>query len=137
MRLVVLFALLIGLATCADTRADILPETVGIHAVSWHEKDGMNNVNPGIYGRWDNGFTAGTYYNSERRQTFYAGWTFADSSDTFAVTVGAATGYMRASVVPILVPSVRLPMTDRFSLRVSVAPVKDAAAIHLSFEGRF
>ena len=51
--------------------------TLGLHIGSQHfPAQQYNNFNPGAYYIHDNGATVGTYYNSERRQSVYAGWTW-------------------------------------------------------------
>ena len=49
---------------------------IGLHVVSLHSSPGLNNTNPGVYVKTQAGYTAGTYFNSERRQSFYLGRTF-------------------------------------------------------------
>lgn len=125
---------------CAPVKADT---RLGVHVGSQHfgrNADQFNNVNPGVYVYHD-GWTAGTYHNSERKQSFYAGYTFEGAlvgPFTYGLTVGAITGYSRGAVLPMLVPSVALPVpawgtTFRLS---GVPPVgkRSAAALHLSME---
>lgn len=131
-----LIILVLILLACALARAET-PEVMGLHMGSWHEDKAMNNFNPGVYARWKNGFTAGAYYNSEKRPTAYAGWTFHDKIDRFAITLGAATGYKRAAIVPLVVPSVRFGVNENTSVRLSAVPLKGQAAVHLSLEKRF
>ena len=128
-----LLALLLTVV-CLNVQA--APELIGLHLGSVHRHEGMNNFNPGVYARWENGFTAGTYRNSMNRQTVYAGWTWHDEDDRFAVTLGGATGYSR-KVEPIIVPSVRVGLTDTMSMRLALAACKNNPAIHLSIERRF
>src|ERR1043165_3937878 len=115
--------------------------TFGLHLGSWHAKDGYNNFNPGVYVE-HNGWTAGTYYNSERKQTFYAGYTFrgAIAGDFgYGLSVGVATGYKRAPVVPMVVPSVSYSVTPSWGVRLSgVPPIGTIPGVlHLSVETRF
>lgn len=131
---------------------DLLPSVVGVHVFSYHIQKGgspdgrgqWNNHNPGIYARWDNGLTVGTYENSIYRRTTYLGWTLHDDADRFAVTIGVMTGYDKLSndpdaryayrcdgphgcrevrvkdtFVPMIVPSVRLGITESLSARVA------------------
>ena len=81
--------------------------TLGLHIGSQHlPAQQYNNFNPGAYYIHDNGATVGTYYNSERRQSVYAGWTW--DSGPWRLQVGAITGYERAKVLPVVMPSVAL-----------------------------
>lgn len=97
-------------------------QTVGVHLVSTHGDDGYNNTNPGIYVRFDNGFTVGSYLNSYKRQSTYVGYTLEHRAETLsaAVTVGAVTGYRKA-VMPLLVPSVAYHIGPN-AVRVAYAP---------------
>ena len=65
---------------------------IGMHIASVHSVGGMNNHNPGIYIRTESGFSAGTYRNSYRRDTYYAGWTWESESKTWALSTVAASG---------------------------------------------
>ena len=111
--------------------ASALAGTVGLHLGSVHlPKKDFNNVNPGIYYRWDNGATLGTFYNSERRQSVYAGWSW--QWGWAGLTAGAITGYRRSAVLPLLAPSVKLG-----HWRVVVLPKVEktgATVIHLTME---
>lgn len=105
-------------------------QTVGLHLGSVHvPKRDYNNANPGAYVRFDNGFTLGGYYNSERRPSFYAGYTH--SFDPVDVTVGAITGYERAAVTPLVVPSVRLFEIDRLAVRLAFVPKTEKNGSHV------
>jgi hypothetical protein len=114
-------------------------QTVGIHTISAHTNGGMNNVNPGLYIR-HGGVTFGTYRNSHRKQSAYLGYTWETEqwhSMTVAVTAGAITGYPRASVMPMLVPSVAYHF-GQHAVRVGIVPKPpihgSSAAVHLMFE---
>lgn len=134
----------LSFAAHADTFA---PASVGVHLGSWHSnKDAQgrsyNGVNPGLYARWDNGATVGSYYNSERRMTAYAGWTFETPQWhrlTAAVTAGGIVGYKKGPMI-FAIPSAAVHVTERTAVRVSFVPKMEkdgAAAIHLSAEHRF
>lgn len=86
--------------------SDLKPEVVGLHLVSHHFSDGdrpggYRNENPGVYARWKNGFTLGTYRNSVSQTSAYIGWTFSDSHDRFAITLGAVSGYNKRKWVQV------------------------------------
>lgn len=143
-RLAAIAAALVACSPVASKAEGLpLPATMGVHLTTAHLGDagapaaGYNSANPGLYARWDSGLTLGAYYNSMRRPSAYAGWTWSDSADRFALTAGAVTGYEHA-VDPLLVPSVRLGITDEASLRVALllAP-KASPAVHFSVEWRF
>jgi hypothetical protein len=123
---------------------------------------GWNNKNPGLYAKWGNGLTVGAYRNSLYRNSAYLGWTFSDNTDRFALTLGAVSGYdkitegtgdyqavrcdeangcrtvnLKSVILPLLVPSIRVGITDRLSARISLLAVpKQPAAVHLSMEWR-
>jgi len=136
----VLIGAAVTLLLCPKAKADT---RIGVHIASYHDpKMGYNNVNPGLY-IYKDGWTAGTYYNSERRQSFYGGYTFEGEligPVSWGLTVGLITGYSRAKVLPMVVPTLSIP--DRIlggTVRVAFIPPvsKGAAAIHLSHEWRF
>jgi hypothetical protein len=115
---------------------------IGLHVASHHSKPGFNNFNPGIYVETTDGYTAGTYDNSESHQSYYAGRTFEAQvlpHASVAVTVGAITGYRAAPVLPLVVPTLRIPLADKVSTRFAFIPrveKKGAAAVHLMLEYR-
>jgi hypothetical protein len=113
--------------------------SIGVHLVSVHGAPGFNNTNPGVFVTAlvkDEQVVVGTYYNSVRKQTVYAGWTY--SFNAYAdVTIGLATGY-KYPVVPLLAPSLKLPfgpMQARITLLPNPQPKE--SAIHLSIEYKF
>lgn len=117
-------------------------QTFGIHTFSLHERPGMNNTNPGVYVRFDNGLTVGTYFNSHRKQSTYAGWSFETGKWhglTAAVTAGAVTGYAQ-KVSVLLVPSIALH-SDAGTARLGIVPRPPVrggcGAVHLMFERHF
>lgn len=67
---------------------------LGLHLMSAHlpERPGQNNINPGIYAVAD-GWTAGTYRNTLRRQSVYFGYQFDAPNTPFSLTIGAVSGY--------------------------------------------
>ena len=105
--------------------------TLGLHIGSQHypAKD-FNNANPGVYYISDQGWTVGTYYNSERKQSVYAGksWDFGP----FRLQAGLITGYSRP-VLPLVAPSVSLGA----GFRLTVLPKVErggSSVIHLTWE---
>lgn len=130
------------LASCGAVAPAAADTRVGAHLGSYHFEGNFNNFNPGVYVYHD-GWTAGTYYNSERNQSYYAGYTFEYplvGPFTGGLTVGAITGYARAKVMPLVVPSVRLGLTDVLGLRVTFVPKVEkggSSAVHASIEWSF
>jgi hypothetical protein len=123
----------------------LMPETIGLHLGSKHSsyKQDWNDANFGVYARWGNGITLGTLRNSERAQSYYAGWT-GDWSLTKRIdaglTLGLITGYKRAPVLPMVVPSLRLAVTENLGLRTSYIFNPDrqgAHVLHISAEWKF
>jgi hypothetical protein len=138
-------ALVLALAFTPGVKAsELLPTTVGLHLVSKHSNNNADweNTNPGLYAVWSNGATVGTYHNSMRRQSVYAGWSGnwpITQRVSAGITLGAITGYSRP-VLPLIVPSLRVGITDHAALRLSfiVNPLKNSAhAVHVSAEWSF
>lgn len=108
--------------------------TYGLHLGTYHADRQANyqEFNPGIYIVSDS-ITAGVYYNSERKTSLYAGYSF--QYQNFSLTVGGVTGYS-SGIRPMLVPSYKIPGT---SFRVAYLPQvpdseKNTQALHLSYE---
>lgn len=97
------------------------------------------DLNPGIYVQTVGGATLGVYRNSECRTSVYTGVTFETDDKRWAVTLGAVTGYRVAKVVPLVVPSLRIPVTDSVAARASLLlnPMGGASGVHLSVEHRW
>jgi hypothetical protein len=109
---------------------------IGLHLGTYHfdrSKD-YNETNPGAYVQCD-GKTAGYYYNSEKRHSFYAGYTW--QKGPWALTVGGVTGYDRGvriggeRVSVMLIPSVRVG-----AVRIGVIPPvgKIDGGVHVAIE---
>lgn len=95
------------------------------------------SATPGIYWRAPSGLTVGGYRNSFGGDSAYAGWTFETADRRFALTVAGASGYPRASVIPLVVPSVRVGLAEHLSLRLAGTPRVEkggAAMAHLALE---
>jgi hypothetical protein len=116
--------------------------TFGAHLGSVHSAPGFCDFNPGAFVRFDDGGTVGFYRNSECRLSVYAGWTFHAlqrgklSAD---VTLGAVTGYRRANVLPLAVPSLAYQVNDQVAVRVAYVPKVEkggAHAVHFMVEVR-
>ena len=120
-------AIMVALALAGAAHAD----TLGFHIGSQHfPAKQYNNFNPGAYYIHSSGATIGTYYNSERRQSVYAGksWDFGP----FRLQAGLITGYSRP-VLPMVAPSVGLGA----GFRLAVLPKVErggSAVVHLMYE---
>ena len=106
--------------------------TLGLHIGSQHfpARD-FSNANPGVYYIHSSGATIGTYYNSERRQSVYAGWTW--DYGPWRLQAGAITGYRRSAVLPLIAPSVSLG----YGFRLTVLPKVErsgSSVVHLMYE---
>ena len=105
---------------------------LGLHLLSVHAQPGYELATPGFYAVAPHGATLGLMRNSEGRASAYAGLTMRRGD--LALTVGAITGYQRARVLPLVVPSVQLGAGARLSL---VPNAFGAWALHLSLERGF
>ncbi len=102
--------------------------TFGFHLGSQHTPDHggrANNLNPGAYLVLPNGITAGFYKNSLHKDTFYAGYTTAEWM-RLRLTVGAASGYQKDGLIPIIVPTVRLFTAYDWNLKLAYIPKIDS-----------
>lgn len=105
---------------------------IGLHMGSVHlPAEDYNNFNPGVYIVNEQGYVAGGFYNSHRRASFYVGRQL-QLYGPVTVVVGGITGYDRAPVVPMLVPSVRL--SEHFRLSVLPPVWGMSTTLHLSVE---
>lgn len=120
--------------------------TVGLHLVTAHYgASDMQGRNPGVYVHAHSGpfagMTVGTYRNSYARRSTYLAYTWHSSDQRYALTAGAVTGYSLARVLPMLVPSVRFPLTGGTALRASFLfnPMSKGhgSGLHLSVEQEF
>lgn len=108
--------------------------TIGAHIGTWHEQDGMNDRNPGLYLE-HNGYTIGGYRNSINRDSYYAGYTISTQHrfGEFSLTMGAVTGYEK-DPMPMIAPSIKLG-NARFTMLLPKIVKKEAVnGIHLSYE---
>ena len=119
-------------------------QTLGLHLASIHSnnKSDWNNHNPGIYYRYNN-WVIGTYKNSVRKDSYYGGYVYGITPYLDCV-VGVISGYDNGKgnnrLMPMLVPSVHLPLDERTHVRIHFVPKVNkhgAAALHLSIEQRF
>jgi len=116
-------------------------DTLGLHVASYHSRPGFCNLNPGVYYRWDNGVQVGGYRNSQCRPSLYAGW-FIETEGTVraGIGLGAVNGYRGKGILPVLMPSIAVSITEQQSLRFIYFPKthpKAAAVFHMTIEHRF
>lgn len=118
-------------------------ESIGLHLGTAHfSGSGWENVNPGVYLRWNNGLTVGTLVNSEGGRSNYLAWSVdhAIRPRVYAtLTAGVITGYRRGTS-PLLSPSVAVAATSKTWVRFSFLPKASdggSAGLHLSIERRF
>jgi hypothetical protein len=147
-----LFLTLAALCITASAQDNPLNlHSVGLHTRSWHSAPGFNNDNAGLNLRFQGGWTAGFYENSEskpgdRRTSFYAGRPFSTDKVSAlglewsaAVTAGAVTGYRLAKVLPMVLPSVSAHY-GKSELALAFAHKTDkrgAHALHLMLRQEF
>lgn len=112
---------------------------VGLHLATAHAGGvGLESVTPGVYARMPNGITAGAYRNSHGLGSAYLGMTWSTADGRWSITAGGVTGYPRAKVSPLLVPSMRLPINGTsWAARLAYLPKPHsdgAQGVHLSLE---
>lgn len=114
-----------GLGYCTKARASE-GFTAGLHLATAHFGNQLESVTLGVYGRVDQGplqgLTGGVYRNSYDRTSAYLGWTFETPERWFAITAGAVTGYPAARLMPLLSPSLRIPLWRELAARLAYIP---------------
>ncbi len=129
--------------------ADEKPFDLGVHLGTFHTTGTYNNINTGVYGRF-NSWTVGGYHNSIRKPSYYVAYTWEIPTphvplvESFAITAGGITGYESSlndsGVLPMLVPSAAFRITPKVLLRLSILPIdgqkigSSGAALHFSLE---
>lgn len=134
-----LWAAALALASCSS----IAETSVGMHIGSQHidAEQKFNDFNPGAYVN-HNGWTAGAYFNSIKKWSFYGGYTFEHrvGRASAALTIGGITGYAYGPVAPLIAPSVSYRITNDWAVRGFYLPkVKFTGAhvVHLALERKF
>lgn len=132
-------ALGLSLGVCLEGRAD----TWGGHIASRHfPNDRYNNSNPGFYWLSDDGWAAGTFYNSYERTTVYGG-KLLPLAGSLSVFLAAATGYPTGEVIGLAGLSWRLPALGGVYPRLLLVPSVEFngrqhdGVLHLSLEKPF
>ena len=122
-------------------------QTFGMHLGSQHNPDPggrANNLNPGLYVRFDNGASLGFYKNSVNRDSTYFGYT-SDEWYRMRIGVGMINGYLpdggpTAGWMPIVFPSVRLFTYEKINFLLVYLPKIGADGqeiMHFTAETRF
>lgn len=133
-----------GIGYCSKAHAEAF--TFGVHLATAHfGGNDLQPLTPGAYVRVDSGpvqgLTGGAYRNSYDRTSGYIGWSVETADRCFAVTLGAVTGYSAARVMPLVVPSARIPIAAGLALRIAYIPkpLKEghAPALHVATEFDF
>jgi hypothetical protein len=139
--LAVALALVLTLPSGSFAQA-VLPQTVRLHLVSWHDRGGYDNANLGMALRWSNGLVAGGFNNSLGRASWYGGLiipAFERRALRLELMAGAITGYSTSSPVDLVaVPSLGWRLSPRNTLQVVFMPrlVISANAVHVMVERR-
>lgn len=102
-----------------------------VHTHHFNRDAGFREDNAGNYFICPNGFTAGSYNNSEYRRSDYVGYSLTNGN--VGVTIGAVTGYV-INPVPIVIPSVKVGKIRLSYLIQNPASKIDTRGIHISME---
>lgn len=138
--------LLLALTAPLAHASEELPAAIVTGFESWHSdnRDDLNPHNTGIGYRAAGGWTLGTYYNSIRRWSIYAGrefqWKLTGNSEhslNLGAVAGAVSGYkggIKALVLPELIT-----VWKPFELAVIVIPryTKDPITVALQLRYQF
>ena len=141
-RLALALILVLALPGGALAQLAYLPQTVRVHLVSWHDREGFDNANLGIALRWSRGLVAGGFHNSLGRASWYGGLVipaFERGAFKLELMTGAITGYSESSPVDLVaVPSLGWRVSPRSSMQVVLMPrvVIPANVVHVMFERR-
>lgn len=133
----------LALSLCLGAAAGARADTWGVHIASRHfPNDRYNNSNPGIYWLSDDGWAAGTFYNSYERTTAYGG-KLLPIAGSLSVFLAAATGYPSGEVIGLAGLSWRLPALGGVYPRLLLIPSVEFngrqhdGVLHLSLEKPF
>lgn len=109
---------------------------LGLHLATAHVEPGLESATAGVYAMAPGGLTAGVLRNSLGRPSLYVAHTW--QRGPWGLTAGAITGYPARPVLPMLDPSVRVPLASGVAARLSYLPrvprYGSSAAVHLSLE---
>jgi hypothetical protein len=117
---------------------------LGAHLMSYHDSGNYNNANVGVYLQHQSGLTAGSYYNSERKQSYYGGYTFKpfDRFSRLDVTLGIVSGYSMKRLTPFMLPSYAAYESDdgmriRLGFLPRIGSFQPANVLHMMAEKQF
>jgi hypothetical protein len=100
-------------------------EGLVVHGISYHTTgNNFNNINYGIGYTPDDKIYFGVFRNSESSEAAYVSYKFG-INNYISVNVGAAYGYKSFPVVPILMPTLTIPI-DRIFFVIGFLPYYDA-----------
>ena len=108
---------------------------LGLHLYTAHftPSAGLNNNTPGGYASCRS-VIVGAYFNSQRRTSLYVGYVFNNvGGSPFDAVIGAVTGYDRAPVMPLVLPSFAWRGV-RLSVIPSIKALGVEGGLHLSYE---
>lgn len=144
--------LILALACAPAFATDFLDGSlVGVHLATVHVEHNLENFNPGFYFVHRSGFGGGFYKNSFDRWSVHVDKTWCtDTKVEACITLGAVSGYARP-LIPMVVPSVRIPLVASSGLRLALLPrapeplrpgatqrsSSPIAGVHFSIDWRF
>lgn len=121
---------------------------IGMHIASAHidtypNAPEMQNANPGLYVEFKNHVVLGVYRNSLGKDSAYVAYNLEFQRlgrVTPSLVLGGVTGYPAGRIIPMLLPSLRVPVATNTYVRLSYVPKLPATmahVLHLSLEHRF
>lgn len=127
-----LVGFLLNILVFTSVQASCQNPTIGMHFTTHHTDRSANyrEDNAGEYFRCENGFTAGSYNNSDWKRSDYVGYSVGNKLNVAFLLI---SGYQREPI-PAIIPSVLLG-----SVRVSYLPQApnrstNTTGWHISFE---
>lgn len=126
---------------------ELVISTASLH---FHNNGEHNNVNPGLFYRFDNQFIVGAYNNSHRKLSTF--WAYSipihslsprlgGNELTLGVILGVVTGYEEKKLQPAVLLNAEYPIgrlwgNRNLTMHLDVMP-KDRGALSLSFGYKF
>jgi hypothetical protein len=112
-----------------------IPAAIVLHIASAHiPARNYNNFNPGIAAQFACSkainFQAGTYFNSNQRQTFYAGVVYEPKKFPVFFSLSAATGY-QSYPIPLPMFGFKLGSHIRIGFIPYAGQINDSGVAHL------
>lgn len=103
-----------------------------VHGVSRHTTGEFNDQNLGIGYVTEGGTAFGAYRNSEGSSSVYLAYRRAVNPH-FSVSLGGALGYRNAPVMPVVMPTLSLPLGGPVWLSVGASPMYSAETRRAGF----